>query len=58
MKHRKLGLWLGISCALVGIMTGLYFSTAVQGGAFAGLLVSSLCAVAGIVLSGRSQRAD
>ena len=57
MKNRKLGLWLGTSFALVGIMAGLYSSDAVHGGAFAGLLAGSLCAVWGIVHSSRSRRA-
>jgi len=57
MKNRKFGLWLGTAGALSGITAGFYYSGAAQGGAFAGLLVGSLCVVWGIVLSSQSRRA-
>jgi Na+/proline symporter len=57
MKNRKIGLWLGAAAALSGIIAGLYYSDVAQGGAFAGLLVGSVCAVWGIVHSSNSRRA-
>lgn len=57
MSNRSVGSWLGPALGIIGTVAGLSASSAVHGGAFAGLLVGSLCAVWGIAFWRPSRRA-
>ena len=48
MKNYGLGAWVGPALGITGAIAGLTASGAVHRGAFAGLLVGSLCAVWGL----------
>jgi len=48
MKNYGFGSWVGPALGGAGAVAGLSASGAVHGGAFAGLLVGSLCAVWGL----------
>ncbi|MGL6075330.1 MAG: hypothetical protein ACRC8S_14335 [Fimbriiglobus sp.] len=57
MVSRGFGSWFGPALGIIGVMAGLSASNAVHGGAYAGLLVGSLCAVWGIAFCRLSPRA-
>ena len=57
MNNRGFGSWFGPALGIIGIAAGLSASDAVHGGAFAGLLVGSLCAVWGIACWRPARRA-
>ena len=57
MSNRRFGSWLGPALGIIGIVAGLSTSGAVHDGAYAGLLVGSLCAVWGIAFWRPSRRA-
>jgi|GEM_PF-2177207 len=59
MKDRKFGFWFGPALGVAGLIIGLNMSNAVQGGAYAGLLVGGLSAIWGITFSAiRTRRAN
>ncbi len=57
MNNRGFGAWFGPALGIIGVVAGLSASGAIHGGAFAGLLVGSLCALWGIAGWRPSRRA-
>lgn len=57
MRSFSFGSWAGPALGIAGVVGGLSASDAVHGGAFAGLLVGSVCAVWGIARWRASARA-